>query len=169
MFQKRIKPWIFWSVWESVPRTWSRAAGSSCSFKRYVGVSFASQHNLYAEFHTYLYSYVDTYIAGRTWLIWSYTGKECQVYPYLAEYEPWTIKVGSFHLAWYNSKTGEGIILVLHQDLKMEDQEPSLIYLNQLWANRITVNDVPRSLPGGDVKNPNSIYVPEGRYDTVEG
>ena len=71
------------------------------------------------------------------------------------------MKVGSFRSAWYNPKTVEVIILVFHQALGIEDQEPSLLFPNQLWENRITVNDLLRSLPGGDVKNSHSIYVPE--------
>ena len=64
-------------------------------------------------------------------------------------------------LAWTNIKTGEVFIVVLHKSIGIEDQEPSLLFPNQLWENRITVNDLLRSLPGGDVKNSHSIYVPE--------
>ena len=49
---------------------------------------------------------------------------------------------------------GEAIILVLNQALGIKDQEPSLLYPNQLRVNGITVNDVPRILSGGDIGNP---------------
>ena len=56
---------------------------------------------------------------------------------------------------------GEVFILVLHQVLEIEDQETSLLCLNQLQENVITVNNAPRSLPGGDVEHPHSIYTSE--------
>ena len=52
----------------------------------------------------------------------------------------------------------EVIILVLGQALGVEDREPNLLLLNQLQENGIVVNNVPSRLPGGDVKNPYSIY-----------
>ena len=55
---------------------------------------------------------------------------------------------------------GEVLILILNQDLGIEDPEPNFICLNQLRTNGITVNNVTRILPGGDVKNPHSIYIP---------
>ena len=39
-----------------------------------------------------------------------------------------------------------------------------MLCLNQLWSNRITVNDAPRILPGRDVKNPHSIYILEAAF-----
>ena len=36
-----------------------------------------------------------------------------------------------------------------------------MLFPNQLRVNGITVDDVPRNLPGGDVGNPHSMYVPE--------
>ena len=64
-------------------------------------------------------------------------------------------------LAWTNIKTGEVFIMVLHKSIGIEDQEPSLLCLNQLQENVITVKDVPKILPDGDVKKPHSIYIPE--------
>ena len=70
------------------------------------------------------------------------------------------MKVGSFRSAEHNSETGGVIILVLHQYVIIEDQEPTLLCPNQLQENGIIVNDVSRSLPGGDIGSPHSIYVP---------
>ena len=56
--------------------------------------------------------------------------------------------------------------MVLHKSIGIEDQEPSLLCLNQLQANVITVKDVPKILPDGDVKKPHSIYIPE-EYVTI--
>ena len=53
--------------------------GISCRLNRYVGSSNTYKHNLNAEGHTYLYFHLNTCIAGRTWIIWSYTGEEFQV------------------------------------------------------------------------------------------
>ena len=71
------------------------------------------------------------------------------------------MKVGSFRLDLYNPEIREVIILVLHQALRIEDQEPSFLWPNQLQENGTTVNDVLRSLPVGEVENPHSIYVLE--------
>ena len=43
----------------------------------------------------------------------------------------------------------------------MEEQEPSSLCPNQLRMNGATVNDVPRSLPGGDINNAHSMVAPE--------
>ena len=53
------------------------------------------------------------------------------------------------------------IIMVLRQALGKEDQNPSLLYPNQLLVNGTTVNDVQRILPGVEFVNPHSLYVPE--------
>ena len=77
------------------------------------------------------------------------------------DYHPWTVKVGSFGPAWTNTEMWEVFILVLQQDLVIEKQYPSLIYLNQLRANAIIMNGIPRILPGGYIENLHSIYIPE--------
>ena len=77
-----------------------------CRLKIYVLASIASQHNLNTEGHIYLDLHADTCISGRTCLIWSYTGKECQVYPHSKEYETRTMNVGSFRSDWNNPETG---------------------------------------------------------------
>ena len=139
----------------------SRTAGSSCSNKIYRAVKLSATNTAYAEGKTEFDSHADTCIAGRTWQLWELTGEECQVYAYSEEYEPRTVKVGSYRSAWSHPITGEVFIMVLHQALGMEEQEPSLLCPNQLRMNGILVNDVPRSLPGGDIKNAHSMVIPE--------
>ena len=52
-------------------------------------------------------------------------------------------------------------VMVLHKSRGIEDQEPSLLCLNQLQENVITVKDVPMILPDGYVQKPHSIYILE--------
>ena len=92
-------------------------------------------------------SHADTCVAGATWKVMEYTGVVCNVYPYSSSYKPMKKEPVVEAVTAYNHLAGEMFILVLAQALYLgNQQEPSLLCLNQMRSYGIVVDDVPKHL-----------------------
>ncbi|MGH3053527.1 MAG: hypothetical protein ACRDL7_00940, partial [Gaiellaceae bacterium] len=109
-------------------------------------------------------SHADTSCAGAGTVVIEYTNKTCDVSPFATEYEPLVqipvIKAGT---AYNDPITGVTYILILSQALYFGDRmSNTLICPNQLRANGLIVDDVPRHLSEGN-KSTHSVYFPDER------
>jgi hypothetical protein len=93
-------------------------------------------------------SHADTCIMGKVFHIYSSTGQKCTVMPYSDKYKPRVVDVADGCTAFDDPVTGETFILDVFQALDMTGdlQDPSLLCPNQLRANGLIVDDVPKHL-----------------------
>ncbi|MGH3624303.1 MAG: hypothetical protein ACRDQ5_21370 [Sciscionella sp.] len=104
-------------------------------------------------------SHADTCCAGSTTRVIEYTGKSCDVQPFADHYEAMTdvpiVKAGT---AYDDPNTGITYILVISQALYFGLKlTHSLLCPNQMRANGVIVDDVPRHL-SQNMKSSHSIY-----------
>jgi hypothetical protein len=90
-------------------------------------------------------SHADTCVLGKNFIIFSSTGRECDVYPYTDSYDGIKgVQIVSGATSWTCQQTGETFILVVHEALWMPDSMAhSLVNPNQLRAFGSTVQDNP--------------------------
>jgi len=93
----------------------------------------------------------------------SYIDKSCQVAPYHPDYATMQdIPIVQAGAAYDDPSTGETIILVINQGLYFGDNLPnSLINPNQMRANGLEVDDIPKHLLRDPSKSMHSIYIPD--------
>lgn len=93
---------------------------------------------------------------------YSATGQKCTVMPYSDKYKPQIFDVADGCTAFDDPITGETFILDVFQALDMTGdlQDPSLLCPNQLRANGLIVDNVPKHLCHNH-ESTHSIYVPE--------
>ena len=89
-------------------------------------------------------THADTTVLGLNCVVLSYTGKECEVSPYLSQYEAvWNIPVVTV-VVWTNAADGMAYPLIFHESLWMGDKlDHTLVNPNQLWAYGVSVQDNP--------------------------
>ena len=105
-------------------------------------------------------SHADTCVAGATWKVMEYTGFVCNVYLYSDSYKPLKQVPIVEAVSAYDHPAGEMFILVLAQALYLgNQQEPSLLCLNQMRLYGIVVDDVPKHL-SVNCASTHSIYIP---------
>lgn len=110
-----------------------------------------------------LESHADTSVIGANCRVISYTDKLCQVAPYHPNYATMqNIPIIQAGTAYDDPNTGETIILVINQGLYFGDSLPnSLINPNQMRANGLEVDDVPKHLLRDPSQSMHSIYIPD--------
>ena len=97
----------------------------------------------------------------RTVSFWKQLGEKVRVRPFADSYTPIdNVPVVSAATAWDNPTTGEAIVFVMNQSLDFAERmaNRSLLCPNQLRANDVIVNDVPR---WSDPQSSHSLYFPE--------
>ena len=119
--------------------------------------------NLYREEREVLYrtemdSHADTCVAGAMYLLIRDEGKTVSVFSYNDEYKPVTVTIGTAATLWEDPTSGQPYILVINQALFFGDKvQMSLLNPNQLRANGLRVDDVPRQFLRNST---HSIYFP---------
>ncbi len=90
-------------------------------------------------------SHADTCVLGKNFIVYSSTGRECDVYPYTDSYDGIKgVQIVSGATSWTCQDTGETFVLVVHEALWMPDSMThSLVNPNQLRAFGSTVQDNP--------------------------
>ncbi len=90
-------------------------------------------------------SHADTCVLGKNFIIFSSTGRECDVYPYTDSYSGIKgVQIVSGATSWTCQETGETFILIVHEALWMPDSMThSLVNPNQLRAYGTTIQDNP--------------------------
>ena len=90
-------------------------------------------------------THADTCVLGKNFIVLSYTGRECDVYPYSQDYEAIrNIPIVSGATAVQDRVTGETLILVFNEALWYGDRmNHSLINPNQMRHFGVTVQDNP--------------------------
>ena len=93
---------------------------------------------------TDLDSHANTSCVGSNAYIFAFTGQYVKALGFLSTLGS-VNKVPIVHAAVaYDTKDGRTVILVIHQALYFPDLQHNLLYLNQLRANGVEVNDQPR-------------------------
>ena len=89
----------------------------------------------------------DTCVAGAMYLLIRDEGKTASVFSYNDKYKPVTVTIGTAATLWEDPTSGQPYILVINQALFFGDKvQVSLLNPNQLRANGLRVDDVPRQL-----------------------
>ena len=111
---------------------------------------------------TELDSHADTCVAGRNTLLVSDDGRQVTVHPYSGEYKPiQDVSIATVATMWIHPQNGQPYILIIHEALYFGDRvDVTLLNPNQLRANGVTVEDVPRQF---DTKSSHSIYHPTAK------
>jgi hypothetical protein len=93
-------------------------------------------------------SHADTVVLGNNCVIVSFTGRECDVSPYIESYDSIKgVPIVTGATAWTSDRTGETLILVFHEAIWMGDvMDHSLVNPIQLCHNGVEVQDNPYSL-----------------------
>jgi len=101
-------------------------------------------------------SHADTCCAGANTLLIAMTGRTVNVYPFSKELSSMSgIPIATVAMAWDNPDDGKTTCLVLNECLYMGDRlQNSLLNPNQLRANGLQVDDIPRQF---DPKSTHSI------------
>ena len=104
-------------------------------------------------------SHADTNVGGANCVLLETTGEFATVHSFSEETKPFeNVPIGTAATAWVDLETGETFILVFHETLFFGDRlNHTLVCPNQLRANGIIVNDVPRQF---DKQSTHSIFVP---------
>ena len=104
-------------------------------------------------------SHADTCVAGRNTLLVSDEGRQVTVHPYSGEYKPIPdVSIATVATLWIHPTDGQPYILIINEALYFGDRvDVTLLNPNQLRANGIIVEDVPRQF---DPKSSHSIYHP---------
>ena len=91
-------------------------------------------------------SHTDTCVAGANTLLVAHDDCTVSVHAYSGEYEPINdVKIGTVATLWIDPETGRSYILIIHEALYFGERLPeTLINPNQLRANGLQVEDVPR-------------------------
>ena len=89
--------------------------------------------------------HADTTVLGSNCVVLSYTGKECEVSPYLSQYEAvQNVPVVSGAMVWANTSDGTAYLLIFHESLWMGNKlDHTLANPNQLQAYGVSVQDNP--------------------------
>ena len=111
-----------------------------------------------SDYRCELDSHADTVVAGANTLRVSDEGRQVIVHGYSEELESVTAPVTTVATLWDHPETGQPYILVMHEALYFGDRVgTTLICPNQLRANGLRVEDVPRQF---DPSSSHSIYDP---------
>jgi len=111
------------------------------------------------DVRTELDSHADTCVAGCNTLLVSDEGRQVTVHPYSGEYKPIQgVPIATVATMWVHPQNGQPYILIINEALYFGDRvDVTLLNPNQLRANGILVEDVPRQF---DPKSSHSIYHP---------
>jgi len=95
--------------------------------------------------HIELDSHADTTVLGKNFKVMSYTGQECEVFPYNDSYESIKhVPIVTGATAWTSPMDCQTYVLVFNQSLWMGDQmDDSLVNPNQLRHFNLNVQDNP--------------------------
>ena len=106
-------------------------------------------------------SHADTSCVGADCRVLSITDQVCQVVPYHQDYQPFNeVPVVQAATAYDHPETGRTYILIINQALLVPNLETTLLNPNQMRANGIIVNDVPKHLTKEPTETSHSIYCP---------
>ncbi|KAI2493496.1 hypothetical protein MHU86_21046 [Fragilaria crotonensis] len=99
---------------------------------------------------------------GRNTLLVSDEGRQVTVHPYSGEYKPIPdVSIATVATLWIHPTDGQPYILIINEALYFGDRvDVTLLNPNQLRANGVTVEDVPRQF---DSKSSHSIYHPTAK------
>ncbi|EEC42679.1 predicted protein [Phaeodactylum tricornutum CCAP 1055/1] len=138
-------------------KRWTKVCGD-----RGIGRMISGSRSSRFEGQVDLDSHADTCIMGKVFHIYSATGQKCTVMPYSDKYKPRVVEVADGCTAFDDPVTGETFILDVFQALDMTGdlQDPSLLCPNQLRANGLIVDNVPKHLCHNR-ESTHSIYIPE--------
>ena len=106
--------------------------------------------DLYRDDHevdsrTELDTHADTCVAGDSYLMIRDEGMRAQVHPYSTEYKPLEAIIGTAATLWDDPTDGQPYILIVNQALFFGSKvKTSLLNPNQLRANGLRVDDIPR-------------------------
>ena len=105
---------------------------------------------------------MDTCVAGRNTLLVSDDGRQMTVHPYSGEYKPiQDVSIATVATMWIHPENGQPYILMINETLYFGDRvDVTLLNPNQLRANGIKVEDVPRQF---DSLSSHSIYHPAAK------
>jgi hypothetical protein len=114
-------------------------------------------------------THADTTCIGVDCRVLSVTDQVCQVLPYHKGYQPFDeVPIVQAATAYDHPETGITYILIFNQALSIPDLETTLINPNQLRANGLIVNDIPKHLSPNPTELSHSIYCPEGVYISLQ-
>jgi hypothetical protein len=107
-------------------------------------------------------THADTTCVGVDCRILSVTDQVCQVLPYHKGYQPFDeVPIVQAATAYDHPETGITYNLIFNQALSIPDLETTLINPNQLRANGLIVDDIPKHLSPNPTELSHSIYCPE--------
>ena len=95
--------------------------------------------------HIELDTHADTTVLGSNCVVLSYTGKECEVFPYSSQCEAvQNVPVVTGATVWTNAADGTAYLLIFRESLWMGDKlDHTLVNPNQLRAYGVSVQDNP--------------------------
>ena len=89
--------------------------------------------------------HADTCVAGDSYLMIRDEGMRAQVHPYSTEYKPLEAIIGTAATLWDDPTDGQPYILIVNQAVFFGSKvKTSLLNPNQLRANGLRVDDIPR-------------------------
>ena len=102
-------------------------------------------------------SHADTCVAGANTLLIAHDDRQVSVHPFSADYTPMSdVQIGTVATLWVHPESGNTYILIIHEALYLgEDLPDTLLTPNQLRANGLTVEDVPKQY---DSRSGHAIY-----------
>ncbi len=111
-------------------------------------------------------SHADTCIAGPSCIVLEYTDQVVNISAYSEQLDTMeNIPIVTAAATLDDPKTGITTILVIGQALYMGDKVKSMLLCpNQLRANRLVVDDIPKHLAPKDRPSSHSIYSPDVDY-----
>ena len=110
-------------------------------------------------------SHADTTLLGKHFLVFENTEEQCNVFPYNKDYDPIVIPIVHAKCA-IDLADGNTYILVVHNALYIEDQEPSLLCPNQIRHHGVRADDCLKHLVNGGTSI-HSLVVPTQGDQTV--
>jgi len=108
-------------------------------------------------------SHADTTCVGKNFRVISFTDRVCEVSPYHPDYNAISnVPIVQAATAYDDPNSGETFILVFHECLFLGDAlQNTLMNPNQVRANGIVVDDIPKHLSPNPQHATHSIYVPK--------
>jgi hypothetical protein len=102
-------------------------------------------------------SHADTCVAGANTLLIAHDDRQVSVHPFSADYTPMSdVQIGTVATLWVHPESGNTYILIIHEALYVGEVLPdTLLTPNQLRANGLTVEDVPKQY---DSRSGHAIY-----------
>ena len=128
-------------------RTISRIVSSIRKISKNKTAKAEYQHRPQSTSHGHieLDTHADTTVLGSNCIIFSYTGKECEVSPYSSQYKAvQNVPVVTGATVWTNAADDTAYLLIFHESLWMGDKlDHTLVNPNQLRAYGVSIQDNP--------------------------